>query len=55
MRSELRNVSAKPGEPTATSYLISYELHDQLREPALLAALEVFEDRCKAKNGASDV
>jgi hypothetical protein len=33
-----------------TSYLISYELnpHDEHREAALLAALEIFEDRCKA-------
>jgi hypothetical protein len=30
-----------------TSYIISYELNDDHREPALLAALEVFEDRCK--------
>ena len=31
-----------------TNYVISIELHDEHREPALLAALEVFEDRCKA-------
>lgn len=31
-----------------TNYLISYELHDEHRGPALLAALEVFEDRCHA-------
>lgn len=31
-----------------TSYLISYELHDKHREPALLAALEIFEDRIHA-------
>lgn len=33
-----------------TNYLISYELrqHDEQREAGLVAALEVFEDRCKA-------
>jgi hypothetical protein len=31
-----------------TSYIISYELHDKHREPALLAALEIFEDRIHA-------
>jgi len=31
-----------------TNYLISYELHDKHREPAVLAALEVFEDRIHA-------
>ncbi len=33
-----------------TNFIISYELHqhDEHREAALLAALENFEDRCKA-------
>ena len=31
-----------------TSYLISYEFNDNHREPALLAALDLFEDRIQA-------
>jgi len=31
-----------------STFLISYELNDKHREPALLAALEVFEDRIQA-------
>ena len=31
-----------------TNYLISVELNDNHREPALLAALEIFEDRIQA-------
>ena len=31
-----------------TSYLISFELHNLHREPALLAAFEAFEDRIQA-------
>jgi hypothetical protein len=41
-------ISAKREEQPVTSYLISYEVHDEHRESALLAALEVFEDRIKA-------
>jgi hypothetical protein len=31
-----------------TSYLISYKFHDPNHEPALVAALEIFEDRIHA-------
>lgn len=31
-----------------TSFIISYELHDEHHQPALLAALEIFKDRIQA-------
>ena len=43
--SALRNYR---GKYAVTSYIVSYELHDDRRETALIAALEIFEDRCNA-------
>ncbi len=44
----LTSISCLSGVCVVTNFIVSFELHDLHREPALLAALEIFEDRCKA-------